>query len=273
MKDNNLSQTLRLILLAAPLSCLAQAPSGQPAASNGTAAVPAAPQPSATLLNVVCQGGQLTISAHDSTLASILAEVDKCIGAKIDLPDTAAGTRFFDTIGPGPVRDVLASLFTASGLNYVIGTSSADPNKVETVLLMAQAASPSTDAPDGRALTPARRAFQQMRQNSRGVPPPDESDAQPSAEDSDSASRNASSTPPPENPAASAANQAAPADPTPQPTASDANPSASDTRVPDAQSNAPSEDKPKTVEDQITNMQQLFQQRQQMMQQPNSAPH
>ena len=116
---------------------------------------------------MLCNGHQLAISARDIPLASILAEVGRCIGVKIDVPPEAADSRFFDSIGPGPVHEVLGALLNATGFNYVIGSSNTQPDKVETVLLMARTVSPAdsrSDPAGDPTLTPARRAFVQMHQ-------------------------------------------------------------------------------------------------------------
>jgi len=107
---------------------------------------------------VTCNGNQLKVSANDSTLASVLTEIQKCTGVKIDMPEGAAASRVFDNLGPGPAGEVLASLLTSTGYDYIIGFSQADPAKVEKVLLMAR----QDDAPRGalpdNAPTPDRLA-------------------------------------------------------------------------------------------------------------------
>ena len=86
--------------------------------------------------SVICNGDQLKISADNSTLASVLSDIQKCTGARIEVPDGAATNRVFSKLGPGPTREVLASLLTSNGFDYVIGSSQSDPDRVETVLLM-----------------------------------------------------------------------------------------------------------------------------------------
>lgn len=107
---------------------------------------------------VTCIGNQLKISTNNSTLASVLAAIQKCTGAKIDIPQGASTSRVFDNLGPGPAGEVLASLLASTSFDYVIGYSQADPAKVETVLLMAR----QDDAParplQDNTLTPARLA-------------------------------------------------------------------------------------------------------------------
>jgi hypothetical protein len=215
-------------------------------------------------LRVVCQKNQLTIAANDSTLANILNEVRKCTGAKIDVPVDAADSRFFDTIGPGPVREVLATLLTASGYNFVIGSSDLDPDKVETVLLTARAEAPADVAGGDRSLSPARRAFEGMRQNRAASLAPESSQAAPAVVPEAAVGEQIvvqSSGDTTANPAA--------VEPSPVPPSTDATPAPLETSEP-TPVETPASQQPKSVQDQITNMQELFEQRQKMMQNPNA---
>ncbi|PYY16043.1 MAG: hypothetical protein DMG60_16080, partial [Acidobacteria bacterium] len=56
----------------------------------------------------------------------------------MDVPESAAKQRLFASLGPGPVRQVLASLLSSTDFNYLIQSSDSDPQKVRTVLLMAR---------------------------------------------------------------------------------------------------------------------------------------
>lgn len=280
MSSTKLAQALFLTMLTACAVSALHAQDNQPALSDGKVAVPPAsesalkpavgiPEPP---LKVVCKGNQLTVAANDSTLASILNEVQRCTGAKIDIPADAAEIRFFDTIGPLPIQEGLSVLLTASGYNFVIQSSQSEPEKLESVLLMPRATSPAADIANERPLTPARRVFLKMRQNAlteAGIP------------DQNSPSTAAESTatpltePPSANSESDATNRNAPADGNqgaaapPPGTTPQENPAPSSP----ASEAAPPASEPKTVEDQITNMQQMFEQRRQMMQTPPSSPH
>ncbi len=224
-------------------------------------------------LRVVCKGNELTVAANNSTLGSILNEIQKCTGAKIDIPNGAAEIRFYDTIGPLPVREVLSTLLTATGYNFVIQSSDSESGKVESVLLMAGTVASPLDPAGDRRLTTARRAFLKMRQDalteagitddassSTAVESSVPAAAQPTTADGDGASpgtnsssdaSQAATTPPS---AAAPAENATSSNPTPSPAV------------------APSPSQTNTVEDQITNMQQMFEQRRQMMQPKPSTP-
>ena len=84
--------------------------------------------------HVSYQDGLLTIVAQNSTLADILREVRKRTGASIDVPANAT-ERVVARLGPGPSRDVLASLLNGSAFNYVMLGSASDPAALSAVLL------------------------------------------------------------------------------------------------------------------------------------------
>jgi hypothetical protein len=80
------------------------------------------------------QGGMLTIVARNSTLGDILRRVQKLTGATIEVPGNA-NERVATQIGPGPARDVLASLLNGCAFNYVMVGSTSDPNALASVIL------------------------------------------------------------------------------------------------------------------------------------------
>jgi hypothetical protein len=274
VRTSKLTRALCLALFAAPLVSIAQQQNSQSApGSTATGAAQVEPLPELKppgLPRVVCRGNQLTIAANNSTLSSILAEVSRCIGAKIDIPSSDVDSRFYDTIGPGPIQEVLASLLGATSYNYVIGFSDADPNKVESVLLIARADSPSGDGDKGgdHPLTPNRRAFQQMQQNFMVKGIPGENDTAVPAQDSSAAANSEA----PAAPAASAS-QDQPANQPPVPDPGEAGPRQPVTPFTSTPSAATPQIPSGSTEDQIKSMQQLFEQRRQMMGSPTASPH
>jgi hypothetical protein len=192
--------------------------------------------------------------------------VQKCTGAQIDIPEGASANRVFDQLGPGPARQILTALLAETGFDFVIGSSDANPDKVESVLLMARAKDAPEAAVNDRNLSPSRRAYLQMLQNARPTrsapsdntqepdPTPDTTPPeQPAAPPSDSAGINAN---PPHT-------SEPPSPPTGTAPASSAN------AVEAAPGPSPSSTQPGSAQDQITNMQQMFEQRQKMMQNQN----
>jgi len=78
--------------------------------------------------------GQLTIQAQNSTLGDILGAVRTQTGASFDLPANAT-ERVVGRFGPGPAREVLASLLNGSHFNYVMLGSPTDASAVQQVIL------------------------------------------------------------------------------------------------------------------------------------------
>jgi hypothetical protein len=223
---------------------------------------------------VSCEGDRLTISADNSTLESVLNAVHACTGIQVDLPEGApTGSRVFEELGPGPARQVLESLLNGSEFNFVIGSSEANPQKIDSVLLLLKPADTELPSPGAeRALTPARRAWLASRQSGRPkAVTGDESTL--SVEDSSEA---AASLPADDSkPAAGVP----PAGEAPHP-AADAQPSPADSSAiapiitaPVASSDAPVVAPDKSTEERISDMQQMFQQRRQLNQNQNQNPN
>lgn len=204
---------------------------------------------------IKCNGNQVSILASNSTLGSILNEMHKCIGATIDVPDAAASSRIFDELGPGPARQVLDSLLSASGFNYVIGSSMDDPDKIESILVLSRTNESTVVADsDSRNLSPMRRAYLQMKENARPKPPQTDTDTENAGQTGIAAETNS---------AVPSDNAAKPEGASPSTVAGDSTPPA----------NPVSKAAPTNAADQqITNMQQLFEQRRQMIQQTQAPP-
>ncbi len=225
---------------------------------------------------VTCVGENVTISANNSTLASILAEIKKCMGTKIDVPDAAASTRFFDQIGPGPAHEVLEDLLSATGYNYIIESANNTPNKIETIMLMARSADTAPALVDDRNLSLNRKAFQVMRQ-ATATHPVDLDSLTATTESDKPAADPAAAAPPASSDAAAPATDPAakPVDATTPAAAPAASPAPGPstetppTPQPDA---APVSDAAKHTESQIQGMEQMFEQRKQMIQNANQPP-
>jgi len=86
---------------------------------------------------VAYKDGKLSIVAHNSTLGDILHAVHAKTGADLDVP-ASANERVVATLGPGPARDVLATLLNGTRFNYVMLGSPADPSSVQRVVLTAK---------------------------------------------------------------------------------------------------------------------------------------
>ena len=101
---------------------------------------------------VAYSAGQLTIVAHNSTLGDILRAVHSQTGAELDVPSNA-NERVVATLGPGPARDVLATLLNGTHFNYVMLGTPGDPSSVQRVVLTAKTG-PETPSPTASAAAP-----------------------------------------------------------------------------------------------------------------------
>jgi len=128
----------------------------QPVVPQGPLPQPTLDQMPAIPPQVTYQAGQLTIQAQNSTLGDILRAVRAKTGASVDIPSNA-DERVVGRLGPGPAREVLASLLNGSHFNYVMVGSATDPGAVQQVILTsksggtttaAAAASPGANQPD-----------------------------------------------------------------------------------------------------------------------------
>jgi len=88
----------------------------------------------ATPPEIAFSGGLLTITAQNSTLGDILRGVRNQTGASVEVPSNAT-ERVVGRFGPGPARDVLASLLNGSHFNYVLLGSATNPDVLDRVIL------------------------------------------------------------------------------------------------------------------------------------------
>ena len=131
-----------------------QSSAPQPVVPQGPLPQPTLDQMPAIPPQVTYQAGQLTIQAQNSTLGDILRAVRAKTGASVDIPSNA-DERVVGRLGPGPAREVLASLLNGSHFNYVMVGSATDPGAVQQVILTSKsggtttaAASSSVNQPD-----------------------------------------------------------------------------------------------------------------------------
>lgn len=89
-------------------------------------------------LNVSYAGGELTINAWNVPLGDVIEAIRVRAGIAVELPSEAMDDRVFDRVGPAPLRDALTKLLYGSGSNYVIQTSSQDPQIVTKLILSGQ---------------------------------------------------------------------------------------------------------------------------------------
>ena len=121
---------LALLLFARVAIAQNEAPV-QTASALPTVEMPAVPP------KISYAGGQLRINASGSTLGEVLAQVAVLTGVNIDIPAGANSERMpVVELGPGPARQVLASLLSDTNFDYLIQASDGDPGKIQNVLVM-----------------------------------------------------------------------------------------------------------------------------------------
>ena len=80
-------------------------------------------------------GGQLTITANNSSLPDILGNVVRITGAQLEGSRPPESERVFGQFGPGSPRDVLNSLLSGSRYDYILVSALDDPGKVRQIML------------------------------------------------------------------------------------------------------------------------------------------
>lgn len=137
---------------------LAQAPPAESPA-QAAPAPPSSPKAPALLPQVSYVDGQLKIDAHDSTLADVLTKVAALTGVAIDVPAAANSERMpIIQLGPGPARQILASLLNDSNFDYLIQASDTDPEKIQNVLVLPREKKGSGGT-DAAAARPSRAPY------------------------------------------------------------------------------------------------------------------
>jgi len=277
-----------------------QAPVAPTAATEARVAAPQATVPTASAaptsettpagsLKISYVSGQLRIDALDSTLRDVLTKVAALTGVKIEIPAGASSERLpVVKLGPGPARQILASLLSASSFDYLILASATDPDGIQNVILMPRekkgsggnggtGADPVAMArlartPDPRVRVPPSRSDETPEPNSPAPAQPDNSAAQTTpAQPVQSASS------PPTQPDQSAPSpptqpdQSAPSPPTQpdQPALSRAALSNRSGLTSEGAMSPPSSMDPQSINQQL---QQMYQQRMQMTQQNQPVP-
>jgi len=115
----------------------ASAASAQNIQTESATPAPAPEKPPEARKEISYVDGQLKIDALNATLAEVLAKVATLTGVKIDLPEGATSEPMpVVDLGPGPAREILASLLRDSNFDYLILASDQDPEKIQSVVLM-----------------------------------------------------------------------------------------------------------------------------------------
>jgi hypothetical protein len=132
---------------------------GNPDTQSAAAAQPTAPP--RPPLRVTFENGLLSIRAEKATLSQVLYEIHRLTGADIPIPAGAEREPIVTSLGPGPAREVLASLLNGSHYNFVILGDEGNTGSLQQVILTPRFGSqmPEDSAPEP---TPQQNVAQPM---------------------------------------------------------------------------------------------------------------
>jgi len=193
-------------------SLATQAPIAAPEAPAHTAPAPSTSvRTPAGHLEITYIGGQLRIDALDSTLKDVLTKLAALTGMTIDIPAGASSEHLpVVKFGPGPAREVLASLLTGSNFDYLIQAPVTDPEGIQDVVLMPREKKGSGgNAPDPAARHTSSPSVTALVSPSRPEEIPEPNSPVSLQPDNSTTAAN-SSTPVPTEPDPSAASPSAP---------------------------------------------------------------
>lgn len=130
---------------------VALAPANRPSVQTASAA----PKPAISYV-----GGMLEIDASDMTLAQVLMRVASLTGIKFDIPPEASSELMpVIRVGPGSSRQVLASLLRESHFNFLLQGSDADPDKLQSVLILPEDKKDNAADSSDPGTVPGRRSL------------------------------------------------------------------------------------------------------------------
>jgi hypothetical protein len=119
--------------IAAPVMVARSVPSRATPQTASRPQVSAPAQPPG--LQVDFQDGLLSIVANKATLADVLYQVHRLTGADIPSPAGAERERVVVNAGPGPAKDVIATVLTGTPFNFVVVGSEKDARGLQSVIL------------------------------------------------------------------------------------------------------------------------------------------
>lgn len=135
---------------------VSSAPAGNPNPSAQTAAPTATPAPvparpvdvPSVPPEVTFRDGMITLTAPNSSLASVLSAISSKTGIEFEGADFSAADRLALSIGPAPEADVLSAIFDGWRFNYVALGRPDSPAIAQRVILTAKGGSvPATPQP------------------------------------------------------------------------------------------------------------------------------
>ena len=142
------------VLFCSPIASWAQKSQGPaPELASREQSVKLAGVPAGRVV-VIYEHSELTIKSRGASLIDVLRAVCAQIGAELEAPSLADDV-VLGIIGPGAVRDVLATMFTGSPYELSTNGSPGDPNRVARVIVTPKD-SPAQEAKTTSTGQPAR---------------------------------------------------------------------------------------------------------------------
>jgi len=134
---------------------VSSAPAGDPNPGAQTAAPTAAPAhvPARPVdmppvpPEVTFRDGMITLTAPNSSLASVLSAISSKTGIEFEGADLGAADRLALSIGPAPEADVLSAIFDGWRFDYVALGKPDSPAIIQRVILTAKGSVPATPQP------------------------------------------------------------------------------------------------------------------------------
>ncbi len=100
------------------------------------------PEPPKPALVVSFQGGLLSINSYKSNLSEILFAIHEKTGAEIAIPAGAEQEQVVAEFGPAPAAEVVSHLLNGTKFNFLILSSSTDPQTLDRVILTSKPEGP-----------------------------------------------------------------------------------------------------------------------------------
>lgn len=143
-----------------------------PLSSPQIAAVPPTPPPVPKKVEILFQGGKLSVTSNKASLAEVLNELRVQTGADIPVPPGAEQEVVAVMLGPASPREVISRLLDGSRYNFIIVGTDQDANQVERVILSPKSAAnmPAESRPPISDSVPVVQM--QGSDRSNGAPPP-----------------------------------------------------------------------------------------------------
>jgi hypothetical protein len=128
-------------------------------------------------LEVYFRRGLLSISSNKASLSEVLFAVHQQTGAEIAIPAGSEQEQVVAEIGPAPAPEVLSQLLNGSKFNFMILSSTSDPQSLDRVILSTRPEGPMPPAPPQRPRVVEEEAEVEPKVPARPVQTPEKPDS------------------------------------------------------------------------------------------------